>query len=103
MTFGHNRSVNNIYENYWSDYSGTDANRDGVGDTPYIIDSNNQDNYPIILPIDVPTELPTPSHSTSPSPTPSSSVPEFPNWVFVLQVIVAVSAGLLVYFKKRRH
>lgn len=37
--------------NYWSDYNGTDNNRDGVGDTPYIIDENNQDNYPLISPL----------------------------------------------------
>jgi parallel beta-helix repeat protein len=34
--------------NYWSDYTGKDYNGDGVGDTPYIIDANNKDNYPII-------------------------------------------------------
>jgi parallel beta-helix repeat protein len=37
--------------NYWSDYNGADNNRDGVGDTPYIIDENNQDNYPLISPL----------------------------------------------------
>ncbi len=41
--------------NYWSDYSGIDLNTtamqnvppsDGIGDTPYVIDSDSQDNYP---------------------------------------------------------
>jgi hypothetical protein len=45
--------------NYWSNYNGTDAYEgpgqnqtggDGIGDTPYIIDSNNKDNYPLIRP-----------------------------------------------------
>ena len=34
--------------NYWSNYTGTDENHDGVGDTPHIIDANNTDNYPLM-------------------------------------------------------
>jgi len=34
--------------NYWSDYNGTDANSDGIGDTPYIIDADNRDRYPLM-------------------------------------------------------
>jgi parallel beta-helix repeat protein len=45
--------------NYWSDYKGTDLylgesqtepGSDGMGDTPYIIDSGNRDNYPLMSP-----------------------------------------------------
>jgi nitrous oxidase accessory protein NosD len=35
--------------NFWSDYNGTDANHDGIGDTPYIIDANNTDHYPLMV------------------------------------------------------
>jgi parallel beta-helix repeat protein len=34
--------------NYWSNYNGTDADHDGIGDTPYIIDANNTDHYPLL-------------------------------------------------------
>src|SRR5271157_4709250 len=43
--------------NYWSDYNGTDLKTgryqnengsDGIGDTPYIIDSSNWDNFPLM-------------------------------------------------------
>jgi parallel beta-helix repeat protein len=45
--------------NYWSDYNGTDSysgayqnvtGSDGIGDTPYVIDANNTDNYPLMNP-----------------------------------------------------
>lgn len=40
--------------NYWDDYQGTDANDDGIGDTPYdIVGGDNQDLYPLINPFDV--------------------------------------------------
>jgi len=34
--------------NFWSDCNGTDSNQDGIGDTPYVIDENNIDHYPLM-------------------------------------------------------
>ena len=40
--------------NYWSDYEGTDADRDGIGDTHYSIDSekDESDDYPLMKPFE---------------------------------------------------
>lgn len=44
-------SWNNTCEgNYWSDYNGPDENGDGIGDTPYVVDASNRDNYPLMNP-----------------------------------------------------
>ena len=37
--------------NYWSDYDGLDANEDGIGDTPYVVGWNLQDDYPLMTPV----------------------------------------------------
>jgi hypothetical protein len=70
-TLFHNNFVNNRYQvdtmisyetdyydngeegNYWDDYQGKDANRDGIGDTAYVIDENRSDRYPLMAPFDV--------------------------------------------------
>jgi len=39
----------NCIGNYWSNYSGSDANGDGIGDTPYAIDLQ-EDYYPLMTP-----------------------------------------------------
>jgi hypothetical protein len=47
--------------NYWSDYHGTDSNGDGIGDTPYVIDTQRSDRYPLTAPVnisDVPDFIP---------------------------------------------
>jgi parallel beta-helix repeat protein len=44
---------NGIEGNYWSDYSGVDANGDGIGDTSYLIYYRNVDRYPLMAPFDI--------------------------------------------------
>jgi len=34
--------------NFWSDYTGVDANHDGIGDSSFLIDGNNTDRYPLM-------------------------------------------------------
>jgi parallel beta-helix repeat protein len=39
----------NGYEgNFWSQYNHSDENEDGIGDTAYVIDENNQDTHPLM-------------------------------------------------------
>ena len=74
--------------NYWSDYNGTDADGDGVGDTPYVIDVQNRDRYPL-------TEL----AATPPSP-PSKLSTEIIIVAVALPIIIV--AAIVVYYKRKQ-
>lgn len=83
--------------NYWSDYSGLDENDDGLGDTPYVIDANRRDDYPLMEPYDI-------SKANLILPVGLSQPEPFPTVIVV--TALSVSAGLailsiIIYLKKR--
>jgi parallel beta-helix repeat protein len=71
--------------NYWSDYqtkypNATETNSSGVWNTPYVIDWNNTDYYPLTVPIAV--------------------VPEFPSFLILPIFMIATLLAVIVYKKK---
>jgi hypothetical protein len=126
VAFIRNPPVNFWYNgtvgNYWSDYNGTDADGDGIGDSPYIIETTyidyeqyrnvtveeGRDNYPSMTAFDIASvnvELPQPAPS---SPTPSTgpqTAEPFPTmWLMATAgVTTTVCIGFVVYLKKRNH
>ena len=81
--------------NYWSDYEerypdAKELDGSGVWDTPYVIDENNQDNYPLMNPVVIP-EFP------DEEPLPITLL------VASIVLVTVVSLGLIVYFKKRKR
>jgi nitrous oxidase accessory protein NosD len=53
ILYGSDSFDNGKEGNYWSDYTGEDANGNGIGDIPYIIDEARSDRYPLMVPFDI--------------------------------------------------
>lgn len=84
--------------NYWSNYTGTDADSNGVGDTPHELYENNIDNYPLMKPVESPEF--TENESTTPTTEPSPIALD----IAVSVIIVAMAgAGFLIYHKQKRR
>ncbi len=47
-----NKDYTNYLGNYWDNYTGTDTDNDGIGDTPYIIEGDEKDNFPLMEPFE---------------------------------------------------
>lgn len=65
--------------NYWDNYNGTDNDKDGIGDTPYILNLNNQDNHPLMKSVDI------------------EAIPEFLSWTLEVACLSAVFVLTIIY------
>jgi len=65
--------------NYWDDYNGADSNHDGLGDTPYIIEANNTDNYPLMT---------------------QYAIPEFASFLILPLFFIVTLLAVIVYRRK---
>ncbi len=72
--------------NYWSDYNGTDANKDGIGDAPYVIDVLNQDRFPLMLA----------------AATPPTVAPTIPIEVIIV-IVALLMVAIVVFLSKRKN
>jgi hypothetical protein len=68
--FWNNGSVGNFWFDYATKYpNATEIGNTGIGNTPYVIDENNTDYFPLIFPTEISTTNSTPSPTPTPTPT----------------------------------
>jgi parallel beta-helix repeat protein len=96
-----------VQGNFWSDHNATDADNDGIADTPYVINqwSNNIDRYPLMEPIQVEFKLPVEPEST-PSPEPAPGTAPFTTALIAAASVASIAItiiALIIYFKKRKR
>jgi parallel beta-helix repeat protein len=68
---------NGVEGNHWSNYeekypNSTELDSSGIWNTPYVLDGNNQDNYPL-----------------------ANAIPEFPSWTILPLLLVASFAAII--------
>ena len=99
---------NSTMGNYWGNHNGTDSNRDGIGDSAYIINGfkwdtdvdgfvsfvSGQDNYPLMAPYDVEN-----------SAIVLETADNFTMTLLIASVtsVTVIGAGLLVFLKKGKN
>jgi nitrous oxidase accessory protein len=116
---GSNYTVNHFDDgvrgNYYDDYTGSDENDDGVGDSPYTNQETRwdetlhqdvtvvifQDNYPLMAPVDIDSANFNPSVPNGPT----DSAAPFPvlTLAIALTIGIVVSVAVVVYFCRRRR
>jgi nitrous oxidase accessory protein NosD len=94
-----NRSVGNYWGDYLTKYpNASEIGNTGIGDTAYVIDVDNVDNFPLMAPFEVPSE-------PSPSPEPQLEQETFPTALLagISGLSVIVVAFCLLYCHKKRN
>ncbi len=75
--------------NYWDTYNGTDADGDGLGDIPFVIDVQNQDRFPLMQ-----------SLASPPAVTPKTFVSS--EALISILVILLITMFAIVAYRKRK-
>ena len=94
--------------NYWSDYmarypNASEVNNTHVGDTPFFINENNIDRYPLMAPFEI--SLPSNEPQSTQSPETQPEPEPFPTILVIASAtsVAILTAGPFFYFKKRKH